>query len=314
MKTIKLCFLLLIVICFLGCASGIKLVGPAPIVTIESTTELLERGEYLSNHVTVCIDCHSTRDWNYYSGPIIPGTEGKGGEYFGKELGVPGAVYSDNITQAALGDWTDGEIIRATVSGVGKDGKALAPLMPYAIYRYLTKEDLYSIIVYIRTLKSIENEVPASKLSFPVNMFLKNMPNPAEYTENLNKEDELEYGKYVTTIAGCGDCHTPMKKGKKIQGMHLAGGAEFPLPNGLIVRSTNLTPDIETGMMLSKKDFIKEFKQYEDPSFLNTSIKSDDYNTYMPWRMYSGMTEKDLGAIYTYLKSIQPIYNDVQTN
>ena len=45
---------------------------------VEVTPERIARGTYLANHVTVCVDCHSTRDWTKYSGPITPGTEGKG--------------------------------------------------------------------------------------------------------------------------------------------------------------------------------------------------------------------------------------------
>ncbi len=31
----------------------------------------------------------------------------------------------------------------------------------------------------------------------------------------------------------------------------------------------------------------------------------------MPWSDYDAMTEKDLKAIYAYLKSIRPVYNPV---
>jgi hypothetical protein len=31
----------------------------------------------------------------------------------------------------------------------------------------------------------------------------------------------------------------------------------------------------------------------------------------MPWTMYGGMTEEDLGAIYEYLHSLKPVKNSV---
>ena len=37
-------------------------VGEAPELTVDVTPELLARGEYLANNVTVCMDCHSQRD------------------------------------------------------------------------------------------------------------------------------------------------------------------------------------------------------------------------------------------------------------
>lgn len=53
-------------------------VGQAKIITINSTPEMVARGEYLAHHVAVCMDCHSTRDWGYFSGPLKDGTLGKG--------------------------------------------------------------------------------------------------------------------------------------------------------------------------------------------------------------------------------------------
>jgi hypothetical protein len=40
--------------------------------------------------------------------------------------------------------------------------------------------------------------------------------------------------------------------------------------------------------------------------------KSMEYNTVMPWTMFAGMTERDLGAIYKYLRSVKSIKNKVE--
>ena len=61
-------------------------VGPVQNMTVQATPERLARGEYLANHVCVCIDCHSTRNWEYFSGPLLPGTEGNGGEVFDEKM------------------------------------------------------------------------------------------------------------------------------------------------------------------------------------------------------------------------------------
>ncbi len=42
-------------------------VGDAPNIKIAATPEQIERGHYLANYVMLCIDCHSTRDWNMFS-------------------------------------------------------------------------------------------------------------------------------------------------------------------------------------------------------------------------------------------------------
>jgi len=93
-------------------------VASPPTVLIHATDAIIERGRYLANHVAVCMDCHSTRDWDAFSGPIVPGTEGAGGERFGKELGFPGTFYAANITPAGLSQWSDGEILRAIASNI----------------------------------------------------------------------------------------------------------------------------------------------------------------------------------------------------
>lgn len=38
---------------------------------VEITPARVERGEYLANHVCLCMDCHSTRDWNLYTAPRL---------------------------------------------------------------------------------------------------------------------------------------------------------------------------------------------------------------------------------------------------
>ena len=88
-------------------------VPPAGEVRIVATPEALARGEYLTHHVSICLDCHSERDWDKFAGPLKPGTWGKGGEAFDKTVDptFPGAVYAKNITPAGIGSWTDGEVL-----------------------------------------------------------------------------------------------------------------------------------------------------------------------------------------------------------
>lgn len=46
-----------------------------------------------------------------------------------------------------------------------------------------------------------------------------------------------------------------------------------------------------------------------DEQIKNLSVPAGSYNTIMPWTLYAGMTEEDLGAIYEYLHSLKPINN-----
>src|SRR5579863_6947795 len=92
--------LLILILLIAGVLTYIKValpnVGAAPELTVESTPEKIERGRYLANSVTVCMDCHSTRDWSKFAGPLTDGTLGRGGERFDQKVGFPGVYFSKN--------------------------------------------------------------------------------------------------------------------------------------------------------------------------------------------------------------------------
>ena len=293
--------------------SAFPKVDPPPDMKVEITPERVERGKYLANHVMVCIDCHSTRDWSKFAGPITPGTEGKGGEVFDESMGFPGTFISKNITPYGIGKWTDGEIFRAITTGVTKDGDPFFPVMPYPNYGKADKEDIISIIAYIRTLAPIKNDVPESSPKFPMSLILRTIPQNPEFTKRPDKSDTVAYGKYLVNAAACNECHTQSVKGKPIEGMEFAGGFEFNFPNGNVVRSANITPDMETGIgKWTRFQFLSKFKQYDNAEAHNTPVKPNDFNSVMPWMMYSGMTEEDLSAIYAYLRTLKPVSNKVE--
>ena len=283
-------------------------------IKVAVTPARIARGEYLANNVVACMHCHSERDWTKYAGPTIQGTYGKGGQKFDEkeDADIPGVVYAKNITPSGIGDWTDGELIRAITTGVSKDGTALFPLMPYMDFNHLSKEDLYSIVAYIRSLKPIENKVPDRHLNFPMNLIVKTLPlhtyNPAPQPDTSNA---LSYGKYLVTIAGCGGCHTQMVKGEPVKGMEFAGNMAFNLPWGT-VRSANITPDNETGIgKWSENQFISFFKTFDSDNAKNIPVNPHEFNTIMPITSFAGMTKTDLGAIYTYLRTVNPVHNKV---
>lgn len=309
----------LLVIIIIGIVTGavylktmLPNVGPAPEITIEATPARIQRGEYLANHVTVCMDCHSSRAKDLYAGPLLPENFGGGGEKFAQDMGFPGTFYSPNITPYSLAKWTDGEIFRAITTGVNKDGKALFPVMPYHSYGQIDQEDIYSIIAYLRSLPAVTNDVPESKADFPVNFIINTLPTEAHLTKRPSEQDQLAYGKYLVTAAGCVECHSKMDKGSRVSGSEYGGGMEFPGSAG-IVRSPNITPDANTGIgAWTEEAFVTRFKIYADSSYQAPKVGSKDMNTPMPWMMYAGMREDDLKAIFTYLKSLKPIQNSVE--
>ena len=314
-------FLVWLVVLAVLCVAGavayvVKFLPDIPVQTglkVAVTPERVARGEYLAHHVCVCMDCHSTRDWAVYSGPLKPGTLGVGGERFDQKMNFPGAFIAPNITPHALKDWSDGELYRAITSGVSKDGHPLFPIMPYPAYGKMATEDVHSLIAYLRSLPAVASSPEASKADPPVNVIMHLIPQPPQPMEVPPKTDTAKYGHYLATAAGCTECHTKMEKGKVV-GQPFAGGFEFALPGG-VLRSPNITPHATTGIGgWTKQAFVDRFKAYAKDKFQPVPVDAaaGGMQTVMPWTMYAGMTDEDLGAIYDYLKAQPAVDNAVE--
>ena len=285
---------------------------PAPELRVERTPERLERGRYLAEHVSGCMECHSRRDWSRFAGPVM-GALGAGGDCLGPESGAPGRICAPNITpdpETGIGSWTDGEILRAIREGVDRDGRALFPMMPYAEYRNLADEDAYAVIAYLRTLPAVENPVPRSEIDFPVSFFIKMVPQPlAGEVKPPGRSDQVAYGHYLATVSGCIFCHTPVdERNQPLPGMELAGGQVFKGPWGTVA-SANLTPHPNGLGGRTEQNFIGMFRAFSGPDAAAPVPASA--NTAMPWLSFSGMTDDDLAAIWAYLQTVPPVANSV---
>jgi cytochrome c553 len=120
-------------------------------------------------------------------------------------------------------------------------------------------------------------------------------------------ETLVERGAYlVTTVAACGNCHTPRDaSGKPMVNMALAGGFEFDddLIGHVVVR--NITPDPETG--------IGKWTDAEIVSGLRNGKRPDGtvIGPPMPTRFYRLLSDRDAAAIAAYLRSLKPISHEV---
>ncbi|MEP6945413.1 MAG: cytochrome c [Acidobacteriota bacterium] len=298
--------LLLIVVCALviGYVVYFKPGIAADQVKIESTPERVSRGEYLVENVAQCAVCHSERDWSLYSGPVVAGTDGKGGEAFDQKQGFPGAYYAPNLTPHHLKDWSDGEVLRAVTSGVSLDGRPLFPVMPYLSFGKMDREDVYSMISYIRSLKPIDNDPPPSKSDFPMSIIIHLIPKKAEFTTMPAATDKVAYGRYLANAASCAECHTPDKQGQIIEAELFSGGRSFLLPDGTRILSKNITPHEKGIGAWTEAEFIDRFKAYENQ---RAPVPHGQFQTVMPWTGYAGMTREDLAAIYAYLRTVKPL-------
>lgn len=291
-------------------------VPAAGAVTLPTDPETIARGQYLAEHVAICVDCHSTRDFTRFAGPIKPGSFGQGGERFDRPTAdVPGVIYAPNVTPAAIGTWSDGELFHAVTTGVSRDGRAMFPLMPYVTYGQADEGDVLAMLAYLRTLPPVVNPVPARSLEMPMNLIVRTIPQPAAFRPRPSPQDRLAYGRYLTTMASCTECHTQRDgSGTFLPGMAFAGGVQFADPEtGYRVRSANITPDADTGIgAWTEAQFVAKFKGFETPSDHVLTADERRQNTVMPWTPYGGMTADDLGAIYTYLRTLTPVINRVE--
>jgi len=143
-----------------------------------------------------------------------------------------------------------------------------------------------------------------------------------------------ERGKYlVTAVAGCNDCHTPLKMGpmgpepdmtRMLSGhpgeMKMPPAPKVDMPWMASAAATltawagpwgvsytaNLTPDSATGL-----------GKWDETTFM-LAIRNGKHIGNgrpllppMPWPVFKNMTDDDLKSIYAYLRTIPPIHNQV---
>jgi Cytochrome c len=159
----------------------------------------------------------------------------------------------------------------------------------------------------------------------------------AEIPKTLSQSEMIARGKYLVTIMGCNDCHSPKKMtaqgpvpdSAKLLSGHPAGMPMSPIDkNALkpgnwmlfaadltatvgpwgISYPANLTPDSTTG--------IGAWSEYEFIQTLRTGKHLGQAGGRqilppMPWEEVGQASDDDLKAIFAYLKALPPINNKV---
>lgn len=299
---------LLIIACLMSLAITLT-IGWRPIIgakartlsdrRFEHTPARQERGRYLAENVMVCFDCHSEKNWKAQGAPPVEGKAGAGRDW--SIEGMPWLIVS-NITpdrETGAGNWTDDQLARAIREGIGHDGRALFPVMPYASFRVMSDEDLASLIVYLRSLPPVRNPLPQTQIPFPLSRLIQSLPQPL--TEAVPQPDISEpskRGAYLVKLGGCSDCHTPLDKGQPMQGLEFAGGFNLKYPGGEVA-SANITPH-STGISYYDQQLFLEMMR-------TGHVRARILSPVMPWFFYRGMTDEDLKAIFAYLQTLKPV-------
>src|SRR3954471_24998906 len=180
----------------------------------EVTQARLIRGKYLVDGINGCFGCHTDQDWSKPGAPPVAGREGSGHIWADQDL--PWLV-APNITpdkETGVGNWSDDALARAIREGIGHDGRTLFPVMPYPHYRQMSEEDLASIIVYLRSVPPVRSQLPITKIPFPLNYLMNNMPQPVTSGVTADLSTPGKRGAYLVDMAACSDCHTAQEKGQ----------------------------------------------------------------------------------------------------
>lgn len=118
----------------------------------------IERGRYLADHISLCSDCHTPR--NFLEVP-------KRGLYLaGSKIGLLGEE-SPNITPdrgTGIGEWSRDEIADLILTGFKPDLDNVQGLMEEVIegasqgYKNMTREDALAIADYLKSIRPIANK------------------------------------------------------------------------------------------------------------------------------------------------------------
>jgi mono/diheme cytochrome c family protein len=271
----------------------------------ERTPERLERGQYLVEGVLSCFDCHSE-----LTGELKPGEvpafihKGAGRIVIHQGNFVLAAPNISPDIETGAGTWTDDQFARAIREGIGHDGRTLFPMMPYEDYRNLSDEDLAAVIVYIRSLPPIRNELPKPHIPFPLSRLINAAPQPIQEPVTADDSSQVARGRYLTMVGNCKNCHTPIDKmGQPLPGMDFAGAKKIDKFPAL---SANVTPDVTGISYFDEALFIRSMR--------TGYVGARPLNPPMPWWVFRNMNENDLKAIFAYLRTVKPIHHHVDNS
>jgi mono/diheme cytochrome c family protein len=239
----------------------------------------------------------------------------------GRALPTPfGTFYGTNITpdaETGIGAWSNEEIIAAIRDGYARGKGVEAPVMPYYQYAGMADRDVEDLVAYLRALPPVRNPNRDPETALPVPrvayrvwrwLFAAKMPAPPREAP----VEQIARGRYLTDhVSICGDCHTPRNRfGAPTGDLYLAGTRYGPDGN----RVPNITPHPTTGIgEWDVGDLIAVLQLGMLPNFDNVQgLMAEVVDGYGGGPGYGDAPEEELRAIAAYLKTVEPIENEVK--
>jgi mono/diheme cytochrome c family protein len=254
-----------------------------------------------------CTECHAGADGKLVGKPMVD---------------LPpmfGTLHTLNITQDAehgIGAWTDGELYYFLRTGIHKDGHWSPPFMPK--YSLMADEDLYSVIAWLRSddprVAPDKREYPPNQFNLVVKVLANTLFDPPPFPQQPiaipDTTEKIAYGKYVAdALSDCYVCHSGdiLKVNSLVPEQsfgYYGGGTQMRNDQGETVTSANITMDKETG--------IGNWTEQQFIDAVRFAKKPDGTMLSRPMGPHSMLTDDEVRAIYTYLKSVPVISNKIQ--
>ncbi len=273
---------------------GLSLAMPARAADNAQDFPTIERGRYLAT-LGDCAACHT-----------LPGS----GHDFagGRPIATPfGNMLAPNITPdraTGIGAWTEEEFAAVLTKGRGWHGEHLYPAMPFTAMTKMPDDDIRALRAYLNTVPPVRNEVVANQLKFPFDirwamalwdfLFFK----PGTFVPQPERTAEWNRGAYlVEGPMHCGTCHTPKnflgadRTSEALTGYSLQGWF-----------APDLTGNPRTGLGgWSMANIVAYLKNGHNQMTAASGPMGEEVA-----QSSSKLTDSDLQAIATYLKSLPP--------
>lgn len=221
------------------------------------------------------------------------GPDGQGQLVF--DAGPVVRVVAPNVTPAALAGRYDADAIAAAVRhGVRQDGTPLV-FMPAEDFTNLSDADMGAIVAYMRALPDSSHDPGRTEvrlLGRILHLFGQFPLVPAELVDHAPRARtappvaaDAEYGRYLAQI--CTGCHLPDFRGGRQM------GPDWPA-------TANLTPHPGALGGWSEADFVRALREGRRPDGRMLSPA-------MPIGITRGMTDTELRALWSYLRTLPPL-------
>lgn len=252
---------------------------PALELTRSSEPDAVARGAHLAQTIG-CAGCHGST----LGGALVV------------DAGPVMQVYAPNLTRGGTLPALDlADFEHAVRHAVGADGRPLL-LMPARDYMLLSNADIGALYAYLQSLPPQPGNQPPSRIG-PVGQLL-HLAGMLPLTDATRidhaqasrgaaappLDDALAHGRYLAQV--CTGCH----------GTGLSGGPAAGLP-----------PDVPTpGNLTSHETGLARWSETDFRAFMRTGKRPDGraVDDFMPWRSLGQMSDAELHAIWTYLRSL----------